>query len=179
MLAVLLAAAAVGIDNEEYSCPDEYPFPREWMERRYCKGDQWGTLTSANTLHVTTTAQFTREFLCQPATTVYSWCTAALTGNGVGSVVKCFDNTVDIVANVEASGGSIKLDDDMTFAKDVQTRDAGSTTMATIDCFPPAGTSPASGEAGDLDGATVGTIVVASLVGVALVGGAIAVHLEL
>ena len=33
-----------------------------------------------------------------------------------------------------------------------------------------------SGEAGDLDGATVGTIVVASLIGVALVGGAIAVH---
>ena len=171
MLAVLLAAAAVGIDNEEYSCPDEYPFPREWTERRYCKGDQWGVINSATALHVTTTAQFTREFLCQPATTVYSLCTAALTGNGVGSVVKCFDNTVDIVANVEASGGSIKLDDDMTFAKDVQTRDAGSTTMATIDCFPPAGTSPAH-----LDGATVGTIVVASLVGVALVGGAIAVH---
>ena len=30
----------------------------------------------------------------------------------------------------------------------------------------------------DLDGATVGTIVVASLIGVALVGGAVAVHLE-
>ena len=33
-------------------------------------------------------------------------------------------------------------------------------------------------EPADLDGATVGTIVVASLIGVALVGGAIAVHLE-
>ena len=33
-----------------------------------------------------------------------------------------------------------------------------------------------SGEAGDLDGATVGTIVVASLFGVALVGGAVAVY---
>ena len=38
-------------------------------------------------------------------------------------------------------------------------------------CPPPA-------EPADLDGATVGTIVVASLIGVALVGGAIAVHLE-
>ena len=38
-------------------------------------------------------------------------------------------------------------------------------------------TSP--GEPADLDGATVGTIVVASLIGVALIGGAIAVHLEL
>ena len=37
-------------------------------------------------------------------------------------------------------------------------------------------TEPA--EPADLDGATVGTIVVASLIGVALVGGAIAVHLE-
>ena len=33
-------------------------------------------------------------------------------------------------------------------------------------------------EPADLDGATVGTIVVASLIGVALVGGAIAVHLQ-
>ena len=37
-------------------------------------------------------------------------------------------------------------------------------------------TSPA--EPADLDGATVGTIVVVSLIGVALIGGAIAVHLE-
>ena len=39
--------------------------------------------------------------------------------------------------------------------------------------------SPPPAEPADLDGATVGTIVVASLVGVALVGGAIAVHLQL
>ena len=173
MLAVLLAAAAVGIDNEEYSCPVDYPFPREWMERRYCKSDQLGVINPAHALHVTTTAQFTRDFLCQPATTVYSWCTAAL---GAGSVVKCVDHTADVAEVVEASAGTIVLDNDMTFAKDVQIRDAGSTTMATIDCFPPAGTSPEGGEAGDLDGATVGTIVVVSLIGVALVGGAIAVY---
>ena len=39
--------------------------------------------------------------------------------------------------------------------------------------------SPSPAEPADLDGATVGTIVVASLIGVALVGGAIAAHLEL
>ena len=39
--------------------------------------------------------------------------------------------------------------------------------------------SPPPAPPADLDGATVGTIVVASLIGVALVGGAIAVHLEL
>ena len=40
----------------------------------------------------------------------------------------------------------------------------------------PRSTDPA--EPADLDGATVGTIVVASLVGVALIGGAIAFHLQ-
>ena len=38
------------------------------------------------------------------------------------------------------------------------------------------GNTPA--EPADLDGATVGTIVVASLIGVTLVGGAVAVHLQ-
>ena len=46
-----------------------------------------------------------------------------------------------------------------------------------MDYVPPS-PSPSPAKPADLDGATVGTIVVASLIGVALVGGAIAVHLE-
>ena len=55
----------------------------------------------------------------------------------------------------------------------------GTVTTWSMRCPPPPPAEPAtSGGAGDLDGATVGTIVVASLIGVALVGGAVAVHLQ-
>ena len=49
-----------------------------------------------------------------------------------------------------------------------------------LDCTgyePPPAEPTTSGEAGDLDGGTIGTIIVASLVGVTLVGGIISVYL--
>ena len=59
--------------------------------------------------------------------------------------------------------------------EDIYDVNIGGNTLWSVRCpWPPPTDQPA--EPADLDGATVGTIVVASLIGVTLVGGAIAVH---
>ena len=64
--------------------------------------------------------------------------------------------------------------------EDIYDDEMGGNTLWSVRCpWPPPTDPPAEpAKPADLDGATVGTIVVASLIGVALVGGAIAVHLE-
>lgn len=72
---------------------------------------------------------------------------------------------------------SVEAANEVTPCGDSLATNEADDTYWSMRCPPPPPAEPTtSGEAGDLDGATVGTIVVASLIGVALVGGAIAVH---
>ena len=90
----------------------------------------------------------------------------------------CFINTALSVpqSRCYASEDAYELNAFADCGNDVTEGQVGTHTIWGVDC--PLPEAEPSGEAGDLDGATVGTIVVASLIGVALVGGAIAIYLE-
>jgi hypothetical protein len=111
------------------------------------------------------------DALCQPATKDFPCCAPVVEGILLDDGFEYGENTAEKITTLCATRSSTRssgyqctqqleswMDEDFAF-----------------DCLPPPA-EPA--EPADLDGATVGTIVVACLVGVALVGGAIAVHLQ-
>lgn len=107
----------------------------------------------------------TTEFLCSAATEDSRCCFA--TDYSQTSI--CFATAAD--------NPYYDSDDDLIqCGETINDAENGGYTYWSVRCPwpPPSRSTPA--EPADLDGATVGTIVVASLIGVALVGGAIAVH---
>ena len=110
----------------------------------------------------------TQEFLCSAATEDFRCCWTRKGVEGQSSAAStCHQTAADSHYADYVQCGETIYDDEM-----------GVNTIWSVRCPwpPPSRSTPA--EPADLDGATVGTIVVASLIGVALVGGAIAVHLE-
>ena len=108
----------------------------------------------------------TQEFLCSAATEDFRCCWTTEGGSLVTSI--CHQTAADSMYADYLQCGETIYDVEM-----------GGNTFWSVRCpWPPPSRSTPAEPAEDLDGATVGTIVVASLIGVALVGGAIAVHLE-
>jgi hypothetical protein len=110
----------------------------------------------------------TTEFLCSAATED-SRCCFIIDANPIST--SCFATAED---NPYYDNGLIQC------GETIHDGEMGEYTLWSVRCpWPPPTDPPAEpAEPADLDGATVGTIVVASLIGVALVGGAVAVHLE-
>jgi hypothetical protein len=102
------------------------------------------------------------QALCSPATETYSCCTTAedpvICVQPNTEFIQCVDDVEEFVEILRTLNATM-----------VDTDDVPGGGWPAVKCVEPA-------EPADLDGATVGTIVVVSLIGVALVGGAVAVH---
>ena len=108
----------------------------------------------------------TRDMLCNAATAGMPCCMVDYNAGALNSL--CASDAS--VLNTLILGQGFTCSETIT---------ASGTDFYTLDCTGYEGPSNQPAEpAEDLDGATVGTIVVASLIGVALVGGAVAVHLQ-
>ena len=111
----------------------------------------------------------TEEFLCSAATEDFRCCYATDLMEFAISI--CYATAADYFYP------------DLQCGETIYNIEMGEYTFWTVRCPWPPPTDPPAGPKGQtspeaIDGATVGTIVVASLIGVALVGGAIAVHLQ-
>ena len=127
--------------------------------------DIYVSATQSVCLHDMLPSPMTQEFLCSAATEDFRCCWTREGVEGQSSAAStCHQTAADSMYADYVQCGETIYDDE-----------SGDNTVWSVRCP----TDPPAEPAEDLDGATVGTIVVASLIGVALIGGAIAVHLEL
>ena len=130
-----------------------------------CPGDLFLSDTSSTCVLTELPSPMTEDAVCSARTDAFECCYVRTPGGTPPYVSNCYATAYSHAAT--PCGPSLA------------TTEVGEYTYYSMRCPPPPPAAPTtSGEAGDLDGATVGTIVVASLIGVALVGGAVAVHLE-
>ena len=130
-----------------------------------CPSDKYVGTTYSSCVHdalPSLPSPMSQEFVCSARTEDFQCCRATTASSIVES--RC-------TANFETAGTAFQCNPTL------YSYEEGTFNYWSMRCPPPPPAEPTtSGE--DLDGATVGTIVVASLIGVALVGGAIAVYLE-
>ena len=132
-----------------------------------CPSDIYVSPTQSVCVHDMLPSPMTQEFLCSAATEDFRCCLTTDANPSSSSV--CYATAADYPYG----------DDLLQCGETIYDAENGGNTYWSVRCpWPPPSRSTPAEPAEDLDGATVGTIVVASLIGVALVGGAVAVHLQ-